>query len=100
VNQAVAIQYPKLRAKYGNSVRYAQDKTARFENGVRIRYGAGRKNRYAPQQYHDFIGFQLSKSLLERVFPVIYGVELQDARLTRIWLLVPVASPLAACFQR
>ena len=28
VNAAVAIRYPKLRAKYGNSVRYAQDKTA------------------------------------------------------------------------
>jgi len=25
VNQAVAIEYPKLRAKYGKSVRYAQD---------------------------------------------------------------------------
>jgi len=36
------------------------------------------KNRYASQQYHDFIGFQVSKSLLERVFPVVYGVELKD----------------------
>ena len=36
------------------------------------------KNRYASQQYHDFIGFQVSKPLLERVFPVVYGVELKD----------------------
>ena len=35
------------------------------------------KNRYASQQYHDFIGFQVSKPLLERVFPVVYGVELK-----------------------
>ena len=28
VNQSVAIEYPKLRAKFGKSVRYAQDKTA------------------------------------------------------------------------
>ena len=34
------------------------------------------KKRYAPQQYHDFIGFQVSKSLLERVFPVVYGLAL------------------------
>ncbi len=27
VNRAVSIQYPKLRAKYGNSVRYAEDHT-------------------------------------------------------------------------
>jgi hypothetical protein len=31
VNQAVSIQYPKLRAKYGNSVRYAQDHTAHLK---------------------------------------------------------------------
>src|ERR1022692_3886343 len=28
VNQSVAIEFPKLQAKYGMSVRYAQDKTA------------------------------------------------------------------------
>ena len=36
------------------------------------------KSRYAPQQYHDFIGFRVSKPLLERVFPVVYGLQLQD----------------------
>ena len=40
VNQAVSIQYPKLRAKYGNSVRYAQDHNSASEDRVRIRYGA------------------------------------------------------------
>lgn len=36
------------------------------------------KNRYASQQYHDFIGFQVSKPLLERTFPIVYGIELKD----------------------
>ena len=36
------------------------------------------KNRYASQQYHDFIGFLVSKPLLERVFPVVYGMQLKD----------------------
>jgi hypothetical protein len=36
------------------------------------------KSRYASQQYHDFIGFQVSKPLLERVYPVVYGVDLRD----------------------
>src|SRR6476661_4796912 len=31
VNQAVAIEYPKLRAKFGKSVRYAQDKGAHLK---------------------------------------------------------------------
>jgi Zinc dependent phospholipase C len=78
VNQAVAIQYPKLRAKYGNSVRYVQDKTAHLKTEFGFDTVQVAKNRYASQQYHDFIGFQVSKSLLERVFPVVYGMELKD----------------------
>jgi hypothetical protein len=78
VNQAVAIQYPKLRAKYGSSVRYAQDRTAHLKTEFGFDMVQVAKNRYASQQYHDFIGFQVSKPLLERVFPVVYGVELKD----------------------
>jgi hypothetical protein len=78
VNQAVAIEYPKLRAKYGKSVRYAQDKTAHLKTEFGFDTVQVAKNRYASQQYHDFIGFQVSKPLLERVFPVVYGMQLKD----------------------
>ena len=78
VNQSVAIEYPKLRAKYGKSVRYAQDKTAHLKTEFGFDTVQVAKNRYASQQYHDFIGFQVSKPLLERAFPVVYGVELKD----------------------
>jgi hypothetical protein len=78
VNQAVSIQYPKLRAKYGNSVRYAQDHTAHLKTEFGFDMVQVAKNRYASQQYHDFIGFQVSKPLLERTFPMVYGVELKD----------------------
>jgi uncharacterized protein (DUF433 family) len=78
VNKAVAIGYPKLRAKYGNSVRYAQDKTAHLKTEFGFDMVQVAKNRYASQQYHDFIGFKVSKPLLERVFPVVYGVDLKD----------------------
>ena len=78
VNQAVSIQYPKLRAKYGDSVRYAQDHTAHLKTEFGFDMVQVAKNRYASQQYHDFIGFQVSKPLLERTFPIVYGVELKD----------------------
>jgi hypothetical protein len=78
VNQAVAIQYPKLRAKFGQSVRYAQDKTAHLKTEFGFDTVQVAKNRYASEKYHDFIGFQVSKPLLERVFPVVYGVELKE----------------------
>jgi Zinc dependent phospholipase C len=78
VNQSVAIEYPKLQAKFGKSVRYAQDKTAHLKTEFGFDTVQVAKNRYASQQYHDFIGFQVSKPLLERVFPVVYGVELKE----------------------
>jgi hypothetical protein len=78
VNAAVAIQYPKLRAKYGNSVKYAEDHTAHLKTEFGFDMVQVAKNRYASQQYHDFIGFQVSKPLLERTFPAVYGVELKD----------------------
>ena len=78
VNEAVAIHYPKLRAKYGSSVRYAQDKTAHLKTEFGFDTLQVAKNRYASDQYHDFIGFQVSEPLLERVFPVVYGLELKD----------------------
>jgi hypothetical protein len=78
VNEAVAIEYPKLRAKYGNSVKYAQDHTAHLKTEFGFDMVQVAKNRYASQQYHDFIGFKVSKPLLERTFPVVYGLELKD----------------------
>jgi len=78
VNQSVAIEYPKLRAKFGKSVTYAEDRTAHLKTEFGFDMVQVSKNRYASQQYHDFIGFKVSKPLLERAFPVVYGLELKD----------------------
>jgi hypothetical protein len=78
VNMAVAIEYPKLRAKYGKSVRFAEGKTAHLKTEFGFDMVQVAKNRYASEHYHDFIGFKVSKELLERTFPVVYGVELKD----------------------
>lgn len=78
INLSVAIAYPKLQAKYGKSVRYAQDRTAHLKTEFGFDTLQVAKNRYASQQYHDFIGFKVSLPLLERVFPVVYGLPLND----------------------
>ena len=78
VNQAVALRYPKLRAKYGNSVRFAQDKTAHLKTEFGFDTLQVSKNRYASDQYHNFIGFKVAQPLLERAFSVVYGLELKD----------------------
>jgi hypothetical protein len=78
VNQSVAIQYPKLRAEFGRSVLYAENRTAHLKTEFGFDTLQVAKNRYAPEQYHDFIGFMVAEPLLERTFPVIYGLELKD----------------------
>jgi len=78
VNEAVALRYPKLRARFGNSVRYAQDRTAHLKTEFGFDTLQVAKNRYASEQYHAFIGFKVAQPLLERTFPVVYGLQLKD----------------------
>jgi len=78
VNEAVALRYPKLRAKYGRSVRYAQGTSAHLKTEFGFDTLQVAKNRYASDQYHAFIGFQVALPLLERTFPVVYGLQLKD----------------------
>jgi Zinc dependent phospholipase C len=78
VNEAVALRYPKLRAKYGRSVTYAQDKSAHLKTEFGFDTLQVAKNRYASDQYHNFIGFEVSEPLLERTFPIVYGMDLKE----------------------
>lgn len=76
VNRAVAIEFPRLQEKFGNEVTYADNPKAhiRTEFGFDITQVA--KNRYTSDRYHDFIGFEIPKPLLERAFLDTYGVSL------------------------
>jgi len=76
INQAVSLEFPKLRKKYGKEVTYADNPKAhiRTEFGFDVTQVA--KNRYTSDRYHDFIGFEISKPVLERAFQDTYGIPL------------------------
>lgn len=78
VNLAVPITYPKLRAKFGDRVTYQDHPTAhlRTEFGFDVLQIA--RGRYLPDAYRDFIGFEVSKPVLERAFTATYGLDLDD----------------------
>lgn len=78
VNQAVAIDYPKLQSRYGKRVTYEDNPTAHIRTEFGFDVAQVAKQRYAPKAYHDFIGFKVSKPLLERSFRETYGIELKD----------------------
>jgi hypothetical protein len=69
--------YPKLQKKYSNVVTYEDDPTAhlRVEFGFDVLQVA--KERYASNAYHNFIGFGVSKDLLERAFQDEYSLPLR-----------------------
>ena len=78
INLAVGVEYPDLARLYGPSVPYDVDHKAhlRTEFGFDVLQVA--KGRYAPEDYHNFIGFKVSASLLERAFYDTYGLKLTD----------------------
>jgi hypothetical protein len=78
VNQAVSLSFPKLRKKYGPEVTYAEDPKAhiRTEFGFDVLQVA--QQHYASQTFHDFIGFEVARPLLDRAFVNIYGIELEE----------------------
>jgi hypothetical protein len=77
VNKAVPVLYPKLKKKYGDSVSYEQDKLAHVKTEFGFDVLEVAKGRYAPQSYHDFIGFQVSPRVLEQAFQETYGLDLK-----------------------
>jgi zinc dependent phospholipase C len=78
INRVVAIEFPKLRRKYGDQVTYAEDPKAHIRTEFGFDMVQVARNRYTSDRYHDFIGFEVSKPLLERAFLETYDLKLSD----------------------
>jgi hypothetical protein len=77
-NRAVPVLYPKLQKKYGDSVSYEQDKLAHVKTEFGFDVLEVAQGRYAPDNYHDFIGFGVAAPLLEQAFQETYGLDLKE----------------------
>ena len=78
INHAVALSFPKLREKFGEQVTYSDDPKAHIRTEFGFDMVQVAKNRYTSDRYHDFIGFQISKPLLERAFQQTYGLQMSE----------------------
>jgi hypothetical protein len=78
INRSVAIEYPKLRRKYGPVVTYDDDPADHLRTEFSFDVVQVARHRYAPQSYHNFIDFQVSKELLQRAFLRTYGIPLNS----------------------
>jgi hypothetical protein len=77
VNKAVPMLYPKLRAKFGDTIAYDQDPPSHLKTEFGFDVLEVAKGRYAPDAYRDFIGFEVSKELLEKAFQDTYSLPLK-----------------------
>jgi Zinc dependent phospholipase C len=78
VNRAVPILYPKLGRKYGAEVTYDEDPAAHLKTEFSFDVLQVAKGHYAPDAYHDYIGFEVSEALLERAFQETYSLDLKS----------------------
>ncbi len=78
VNRAVPLLYPKLKKKYGDTVTYEDDPLAHVKTEFGFDVLEVAHGRYAPDSYHDFIGFGVSVPLLEQAFQETYGLDLKS----------------------
>lgn len=78
VNKSVPMIYPKLRAKFGDEVIYAEDPKhhvmVEFAFDV-VQTAAGA---YLPDAHREHIGFELSLPVLERAFSATYGIGFKE----------------------
>ena len=77
-NRSVPIVFPKLRAKFGDTVTYVQSPKEHIivEFSFDVVQAAG--GRYLPDAYRSFIGFRVASDVLRRAFRQTYGLEMSD----------------------
>lgn len=78
VNRSVPILYPNLKKKYGDVVTYEDNPLAHVKTEFGFDVLEVAQGRYAPDSYHDFIGFEVSVPLLEQAFQETYGLDLKS----------------------
>ncbi len=78
-NRCEPMLYPKLERKYGSVITYEQNPGAHLKTEFGFDVLEVAKGRFAPEKYHDFIGFFVAKPVLERAFYDTYGLRLSES---------------------
>jgi Zinc dependent phospholipase C len=77
-NLSVAMMYPKLAKKYGPVVTYDEKPSAHAQVEFSFDVDQVAEGNYASRDYHDFIGFEVSKPVLERAFADTYCIDMSS----------------------
>jgi len=75
-NFVVPIVYPKLKKEFGPVVTYDDNPIAHSRVEISFDVLQTARGNYATQAYHDFIGFEVARPVLERAFLKTYGQDI------------------------
>lgn len=76
INRAVPMMYGKLKSKFGPTITYADDPASHLKVEFAFDVIEVAQGNYAPEAYHDFIGFEVAKPVLERAFFKTYSLQM------------------------
>lgn len=77
-NRVVALMYPRLEKKFGPAVTYEDSPSAHVKVEFSFDVVQVAQGDYAPQAYHDHIGFSVAEGVLTRAFAKTYSMQLSD----------------------
>ena len=75
-NIAVPTVYPEMGLKFGPVVTYEEDQISHSRVEISFDVLQIARGNYASQAYHDYIGFEVSRPVLERAFLKTYGCDI------------------------
>jgi len=74
INPSVPRIYVKYAKKFGDSMTYAQNPSAHLKTEFAFDVVQVARGKYAPTAFHEFVGFEIARPLLERAFEKTYGL--------------------------
>lgn len=78
VNVCVPVIYPKMKREFGNNVTYDENRLSHLRTEFAIDVLQTARGNYSSENYHDYIGFQVAKPVLERAFFKTYGLDVNE----------------------
>jgi hypothetical protein len=78
INPATAVEFPKLRRKYGPTVTYDESPHGHVRTEFAFDVEHITDTTFAPQAYLHFIGFRVPARFLQRAFVNVYGFDIHE----------------------
>ena len=75
-NITIPLIYPKMKKKFGPVVTYDDDHISHLRVEISFDVLQSARGNYASQAYHNFIGFEIARPVLERAFLKTYGQDI------------------------